>query len=573
ERTGPPPLSFGQERLWLLERLGQGGAAYNMAEALRLRGALDVAAMERALGEIVRRHQSLRTTIAEADGHPVQVIAPFAGFTLPVEDLSGLGDEERQAETRRITREEAVWPFDLATGPLFRARLLRLGGEEHVLLLSMHHVAADGWSLGILYRELAALYDAFREGRPSPLPELAVQYADYARWQREQLQGEALERQLAWWRERLAGAPELLELPTDRPRPAVQTTAGAAEGVRIPAELLERLQALGRREGATLYMVLLGAVQLLLSRWSGAADVVVGTTIAGRTRVETEPLIGLFMNTLALRTDLSGDPAFRELLRRVRDVTLGAYEHQEVPFEKVVGEVSPERSLSYSPLFQVLFELHEGVGEGARSLPGLEVRRGGAELRNAKYDLSVVLSVTADGIGGGITYSTDLFDRATARRFVEHLARVLEQVTADPSVRLSRVELLGDEERRQVTEEWNDNAAAFPADRCIHQLFEAQAARTPEAVAMMFGDEAITFAELDARANRIANHLVGLGVGPEVRVGLCLERGMDLLPAILGVMKAGGAYVPMDPAHPAERLAYMLEDAAVTVLLTQESVR
>ena len=364
DRDGAP-LSFAQERLWFIDRLEPGSAVYNIPVAWRLDGALDEAALERALGEIVRRHEALRTTFREVDGSPVQVIAPFGGFTLPVEDLSGLGEADREVEARRRATEEAMRPFDLAAGPLFRAALLRLGEESHVLLLSMHHIVSDGWSMGVLFRELSALYAAYREGRESPLPELAVQYADYAVWQREHLRGERLERQLSYWRERLAGAPELLELPTDHPRPAVQTYRGASERIELPGELLERLRALGRSEGATLYMVVLSAFQVLLSKYSGSEDIVVGSPIAGRTRDEVAGLIGFFVNTLVLRTDLGGDPSFREVLRRVREVTLGAYEHQELPFEKLVAELQPERSLSHSPLFQVSFSLDDAEESGS----------------------------------------------------------------------------------------------------------------------------------------------------------------------------------------------------------------
>ncbi|HEX2077834.1 MAG TPA: condensation domain-containing protein, partial [Longimicrobium sp.] len=397
---GPAPLSFSQRRLWFLDRMEPGNVFYNLPNAVRLRGALDVPALERALGEIVRRHEALRTTFAEADGSPVQVIAPFGGFALPVEDLSGLGEADREAAARRRVGEEAARPFDLSAGPLFRAGLLRLGAEDHVLLLSMHHIVSDGWSLGVLLRELSALYAAYREGRESPLPELPVQYADYAVWQHEQLAGGVLDRQLAYWRERLADAPALLELPTDHPRPAVQTYRGATVPVELSVELLERLQALGRSEGATLYMTLLAAFQVLLSKYSGSKDIVVGTSIAGRTRKEFEELIGFFVNTLVLRTDLSGDPSFRETLRRVREATLGAYVHQELPFEKLVAELQPERSLSHSPLFQVVFSLQDR-NQPVGGLAGLKAGGVEAELGTAKFDLELNLAVHAQGLGGG----------------------------------------------------------------------------------------------------------------------------------------------------------------------------
>ncbi|MFL5386105.1 MAG: condensation domain-containing protein, partial [Longimicrobiaceae bacterium] len=579
ERTGALPLSFAQERLWFIDRLEPGSAVYNIFAAWRLGGTLDEAALRRALGEVVRRHEALRTVFAEVDGSAVQVIAPFGGFALPVEDLSGLGEADREAAARRRAGEEAARPFDLSAGPLFRAALLRLGSEDHVLLLSMHHIVSDGWSMGVLFREFSVLYAAYREGRESPLPELAVQYADYAVWQREQLAGEALERQLSYWKERLAGAPELLELPTDRPRPAVQTFRGAAVPVELSLELLERLQALGRSEGATLYMTLLGAFQVLLGRYAGSEDVVVGSPIAGRTRGEVEELIGFFVNTLVLRTDLAGDPSFRETLGQVREATLGAYEHQEVPFEKLVAELQPERSLSHSPLFQVMFTLQDAGGGGGAlrgggggALPGLSVSGVGAELASAKFDLSLELAATPQGLRGALNYSTDLFERGTALRMLGHLARVLEQVAARPEARLSELELLGEAERGLVLEEWNRTEAEVP-DRCIHERFEAQAARTPGAVAVRFEEESLTYGELNERANRLAHSLAGLGVRPETRVALCLERGPEMVVAVLAVLKAGGAYVPLDPAYPAERLAFVLADAAVPVLVTQESLR
>ncbi|HEU4560300.1 MAG TPA: amino acid adenylation domain-containing protein, partial [Longimicrobium sp.] len=413
----------------------------------------------------------------------------------------------------------------------------------------------------------------------SPLPELPVQYADYAAWQREQLEGEKLERQLTYWKERLAGAPELLELPTDHPRPAVQTYRGAQAPVELSPELLERLQALGRSEGATLYMVLLSAFQVLLSKYSGSEDVVVGSPISGRTSGDVEELIGFFVNTLVLRADLSGDPSFRETLRRVREATLGAYAHQEVPFERLVAELQPERSLSHSPLFQVMFSVQDaGGGGGARpggggARPGLRVSGVGAEGASAKFDLSLTLTPTPRGLLGGLTYSTDLFERSTAERMLSHLERVLEQVAADADVRLSQLDLLGDAERALVLEAWNDTAAEVSAVGCIHELFEAQAARTPGAVAVLFEGTRLTYGELDAGANRLAHHLADVGVRPETRVAICLERGPELVVAILAVLKAGGAYVPLDPAYPAERLAFMLADAAVPVLVTQESLR
>jgi amino acid adenylation domain-containing protein len=569
-RDGDLPLSWAQERLWFLDRLQPGLAFYNVPFALWLGGALDPRALERALGEMVRRHEVLRTTFHERDGAAHLRVAPFAGFRLPVDDLSSAADAE--GEARRRAADEAARPFDLQAGPLFRARLLRLGAEEHVLLVSMHHAVSDEWSLGVLFRELSAGYAAALEGRGSPLPELPVQYADYTVWQRGQLRGEALEGQLAYWRGRLAGAPALTELPADRPRPALQTHRGASEPFRFPAELLRGLEALGRGEGATLYMVMLGALQALLSRYGGGDDVLVGSPITGRMRHETEGLIGFFANTLVLRTDLSGDPPFREVLRRARETALGAYDHQDVPFERLVEELQPERSLGHSPLFQVM--LLQGAGDpGGLDLPGVELRRFAAGTATSKFDLTLAFIPGADGIGGSMEYSTDLFEPATVRRMLGHLRRVLEQVVRDPDARISALELLDADERRLVLDGWNGTDAPFPADACVHHLVEAQARRTPEAAAIVHGKTELTYRALNEAANGLAHRLVALGVGPEARVGICLERGPAMVAAVLAVLKAGGAYVPLDPGYPAARLAFMAADSAMHVLLTQASLR
>jgi amino acid adenylation domain-containing protein len=572
DRGNDLPLSFSQERLWFLDRMQPDSAFYNLCLALRLRGGLDHGAMERTLGEIVRRHEALRTVFPDRRGGPVQVILPFAGFTLPVEDVvPATGgedeDEELEAEARRIASEEAARSFDLETGPLFRARLLRLDERDHVLLVAMHHIVSDGWSLGVLYREISAHYGAFSQGRESPLPELPVQYVDYAVWQREHQQGEILGRQLAYWRDRLAGAPALLELPTDFPRPAVQTHRGAEERTTFPREVLDGLRELGRREGATLYMTLLAAFQVLLSKYSGSEDVVVGSPIAGRTRRELEELIGFFVNALALRTDLSGDPAFREVLGRVREVTLSAYEHQAVSFEKLVAELQPERSLSHAPIFQVLFSVGE-AGGAWRDMPGLHAEPLGVEVATTTFDLNVVFAEGLTGLQVAMAFNTDLFERATARRMLGHMGRVLEQVAARPGLRMSELEVVGEAERRQVVQEWNATAAPYPRDRCLHELFEDQVERTPDAVAVVFGDEKLTYAELNARANQLAHYLRERGVGPDERVGFCVERSLEMMTGLLAVLKAGGGYVPLDPAYPADRLRYMLEDSAPAAVLT-----
>jgi amino acid adenylation domain-containing protein len=570
--AGAIPPSFAQERLWFLDRLEPGAATYNVVVPRRLIGALDLSALERALPEIFRRHDVLRTRFVSVDGAPTQVIASGCGFALSHVDLSTLDARDRDTEVHRIIRAETVQPFDLATGPLFRATLIHLDAADHVLLLEMHHIVCDGWSLAVLFRELDALYDAYRAGRESPLADLPVQYADYAVWQRAHLRGEVLEAQLAHWRAQLSNLPALLALPTDHPRPATQTYDGAYEQVELPAELLSGLRALGRREGATLYMVLLAAFQVLLGKYAGTEDVVVGAPIAGRTRRELEGLIGFFVNSLVLRTDLSGDPDVRAILRRVREVTLDAYEHQDVPFEQLVGELQPERSLSHTPLFQVVFTLQEDDDAlKPAGMSGLEVREIGLDVRTVKFDLQ--LSVTANGRGlvTGLSYRTDLFERDTIARMLRHLARVLEQMAGDPGLRLSDVQLLGPAERDQVLDAWNAPPEEAPDGAwCLHERFEAQAARTPEAVALIHGEETLSYGELNARANQLARRLIGLGVGPDVRVALCLERSPRLIVSLLAVLKAGGAYVPLDPRYPAERLALMLADSGAAVLVTDE---
>jgi amino acid adenylation domain-containing protein len=562
------PLTWDQERFWFLDRLGQGGAPYNICTGLRLRGALDVPALERALGEVVRRHEALRTTLDEADGVPRQVIAPFGGFALPVEELASVAPEEREGALRQRFGELAGHRFDLTAGPLFLPLLVRLAEDDHALLVCVHHIVSDGWSLRVVFDEVWTLYDAFSRGLASPLPEPAVQYADWAVWQRAEPQRQAQARQLAYWKARLAGAPELMELPADHPRPPVPSFRGGRVPVNVSGETLERLRELGRAEGATLYMVVLAAFTALLARCGAGDDVVVGTPSAGRTRKEVEGAVGLFINTLVLRTDVSGDPSFRALVGRVRETVLGAYEHQEAPLERVIAELGPERSLSHNALFQVLFQLDNAPPAAAGAQGGLQVGDVPGEADTAKLDLALTLDAHARGITGVLQYSTDLFERGTVARMAEHLERLLDKAAADPDRRVSRLELMSHAERGRIVG-WNRTTARYPADRCIHQLFESQAARTPHAVALTFGAERLTYAQLDARANQLARHLRGLGVRAESRVGVCLERGLELMIGILAVMKAGGAYVPMDPAHPAERIAYLLEDSAVPVLLTQ----
>ncbi|HVG11012.1 MAG TPA: amino acid adenylation domain-containing protein [Thermoanaerobaculia bacterium] len=569
---GPAPVSHAQERLWFLDRLEPGSAAYNIPAAVRWHGRLRVPVLLAALGEIVRRHESLRTTFtASESGEALQVVSPASPPALPLIDLTALAMELGTAESGRLAGAEARAPFDLERGPLLRARLLRLqqGEEEteHVLLATLHHIVSDGWSQGLLIGELAALYGAFAAGRSSPLPELTLQYPDFAAWQRDWLRGEVLEAQLAYWRRQLAGAPSLLELPTDRPRPALQGSGGGSVALDLPAGLEEAVAALSRQAGASPFMVLLAAFQALLGRVSGQEDVPVGTPVAGRTRVETEPLIGLFMNTLVLRTDLSGEPGFRELVGRVRETALEAFAHQDVPFEKLVEELRPQRNLAHSPLFQVMLIL-QNAPTGVVPLGDLSLSRLPVESGTAKLDLTLALA-EGQGLRAQLEYRTDLFDRTTVLRLLGHFEVLLRAAVADPGQRLSGLPLLAGPERQQLVE-WNDTRTSFPeGEACLHRLIEAQVERSPDAVAVVCAGERLTYRELDRRANHLAWRLCELGVEPEVPVGIYLDRSLDLPVALLAVWKAGGAYVPLDPAYPRERLAYMLDDSGAPVVLTE----
>ncbi len=559
------PLSFAQERLWFLDQLEPGGAAYNIPGALRLEGELDEEALERALAEIVCRHEALRTVFRQIEGRPAGVLLDRAPALARI-DLSS------ESEALLLAREDAGRPFDLAAGPLARFSLLRLSEREHVLLVNLHHIAADGWSLGVWSRELSALYEAFAKGEPSPLPELPVQYADYAAWQREWLQGEVLEGQLSWWRERLGDLEEGLELPADRPRPAAPSYRGGTKRVELDRQTVSSLETLSRRQGSTLFMTLLACFETLLLRWSGQERFAVGTPVAGRTRVETEGLIGLFVNTLALRAEVGGDPRFTELLERVRETALGAYAHQDLPFEKLVEALSPERALSRAPLFQVMFVLQNApmpeLSVSGLRLSGLEVESG-----SAKFDLTLTLSPSPTGLLVVLEYSRDLFDRTTAARLAASWSELVSAVASDPDRRLSELPLLGEAQSHQVRVEWNAPPALAGEPRCLHELFAARALRAPEAEAVRFEGRSLSYGELEARANRLAHHLRSLGVGPGVIVGACLDRSLEMIVGLLAVLKAGGAYVPLDPEYPLDRLSFMLADTAAPVLLTQTHLR
>ncbi|HEX7241973.1 MAG TPA: amino acid adenylation domain-containing protein, partial [Longimicrobiaceae bacterium] len=568
EGNGPAPLSFAQQRLWFIHQLDPESSAYNAPFALRLQGALDVVALRRSLTEVVRRHEALRTVMVDRGGEVMQVVLPAAPVSVPVLDLSRLLPGSRPEEARRqITRERQA-PFDLRRGPMMRVRLLKLEAEEWVLCFTMHHVVTDGWSNGVLVREVSTLYAAYSRGEESPLAELELQYADFAVWQREWLAGERLDAQLRYWRERLDGAPPLLELPTDRPRRSAIGAMEAGTPCELSPATTRALHELGQGESATLFMTLLAAWQVLLARYSGQDDVVVGTPIANRTRVETEGLIGFFVNSLALRADLSDDPTFRVLLGRVREAALGAFAHQDLPFERLVDELAPERSLTHNPIFQVMFAL-QNMEVGALALGDVRAELLGSGETGALFDVRATLSEVDERIQGRILYRTDLFDAETIERMVEHFQALLEAVAADPERRVAEIDLLRPAERERILVEWNATGRPSFAGPCLHRLIAAQAKRTPNAVAVVAGPEALTFAELERRSNRLARWLRGRGVGPEVPVGICMERSGEMVVALLATLKAGGAYIPLDPGYPAERLGYMLEDARVRLLLTR----
>jgi amino acid adenylation domain-containing protein len=566
EREGGVPLSFAQQRLWFVDQLGSAGRAYHIPKSLRLRGTLHRSALIRALDRIVARHESLRTVFHTAGGEPVQVVAAEGRFRLLDHDLCGHLDAE--AELRRLMAEEAGAPFDLRNGPLIRGRLVRLAADDHVLLVTMHHIVSDGWSMEVVIGEMGALYGAFSRGEADPLPPLPVQYADYAAWQRKWVEGEVLARQSDYWKRTLAGAPELLALPADRPRPARQDYAGGMVEMELDEELTASLKALGQRHGTTLFMTLLAGWSAVLARLSGSDDLVIGTPTANRGRREIEGLVGFFVNTLALRVELGGSPTVAELLARVKARALEAQDHQDIPFEQVVELVQPLRTLAHAPLYQALFAWQGS--RGGLELPGLKLEPvGGLAHATAKIDLSLTLHEAGGRISGGAIYATSLFDRGTVERWLGYLRTVLAAMAADERQPVDRLPLLPPAERRQVVEEWNATHADLPSGACIHELFEAQAERAPDAVAVTYGERSLTYGELNARSNRLAHYLRGQGVGPDRRVAVCVERGLEMVVGLMATLKAGGAYVPLDPGYPADRLRYMLRDSAPVAVLTQ----
>ena len=569
-KTRLVPASFAQQRLCFLDQLESDSSAFNISKAVRMIGRLDVPALEKTLGALVSRHESLRTNFKLVDGEAVQVIFPARELEISVVDLRGLRPDERELEFQRLGGEAGRRVFDLAQDPLLRASLFQLEDDDHVLWLTIHHIVSDGWSMGVLFREIGALYEAFVKGQPSPLADLPIQYADFALWQRKWLQGEVLETQLDYWRKQLADAPAVLEMPTDKARPAIQTFNGTYHRLVLPRRLSDSVSALSRRSGTTLFMTLLAAFQALLYRYTNQEDVVVGTPIANRTRRETEDLIGFFVNTLVMRTDLSGNPSFRELLQRVREVALQAYSHQDLPFEKLVEELRPERSLSHTPLFQVLFVV-QNAPKSTLTLLDLKLRELLIEGQTAKFDLSLYVGETDEGLRLTFEYNTDLFNDTTITRMGRHLETLLEAAVSNPDQRLRDLPLLDDAERQQLLVEWTNTSVDYPR-RCIHELFEEQAKTTPDARAVIFENQQMTFAELDQRANQLAHYLCKHGVGPEVVIAVCMERSVEMVVALLGILKAGAAFVPVDPSYPAERVAFLLQDSRASIVLTQARV-
>ncbi len=570
ELEGPLPLSFSQERLWLVHQLDPESPAYNIPAPLRFTGALDFRALSQSIATILRRHEALRTRFEVQDGSPAQVIDPPGGFLLPFVDMEGIPAVLREGEALRLTRQDAIRPFDLARGPVFRAVFLRLSVQDSILLSSMHHIVSDGWSTDVFAREMGLLYAAYSSDHPDPLTPLPIQYADFALWQRRTLTKGNLEKQLEFWRQRFTSLDPVLDLPSDRPRPALRTPRGGFHSFSLPALTAQRLRQLSAEQGTTLFATLFAGFFTLLHRQTWRDDLCIGTPVAGRRHVETEGLIGFFVNTLAVCADLSGDPPFRELVTRVHDAILDAQTHQDVPFDQLVAELGIDRSLSHSPIFQVLFAL-QNAGTKGLNLQGLEVRDLGASWGTTKFDLSLLVWDNESGINGGMEYSLDLYDDSSINRVLGQLRILLKAVAADPGRRLSDLPLLSPAERQQLLTQWGGTGEEPALRDTLHGRFRERERRAPEAIAVTCEGASLTYGELGCRARRLARRLRDLGAGAETLVGLCCERSLDLVVGVLGILEAGAAYVPLDPGYPRERLAYMIEDAGIRVLVGTEA--
>ncbi|MFY7822882.1 MAG: amino acid adenylation domain-containing protein [Planktothrix agardhii] len=566
------PLSFAQQRLWFLQQLSPDSHSYNLLEALRLEGSLNLLALEQSLSELIRRHEILRTTFPMVEGQPIQRIAPPSPVSLPLEDLQGLSKNEQTEHLQEIAIAFSLKPFNLAKESLVQFKLLKLGSQEYVLLLKMHHIIYDGWSLSIFFGELSQLYAAFVQGLPSPLAELSIQYADFSVWQRQWLTGEVLERQLNYWREQLTDAPTILELPTDYPRPPIPSFRGDGAIFRLDRGLTQRLKQLSQESGATLFMTLLAAFFVLISRYSGQLDVLVGSPIANRNSSAIEKLMGFFANTLALRGDLSGNPSFLVLLERVKQTTLSAYAHQDLPFEMLVERLQLDRDLSRNPLVQVMFSL-QNTPQSEGSLSGLKIENLPLPIdTKARFDLEVNFWEVSDSLEAAWCYSTDLFTAGTITQMGQHFQNLLTAIAADPSLVIFELPMLSDAECHQLLVSWNETQTDYPQDKCIHQLFEEQVKHNPDSVAVVFEGQQLTYSELNSRANQLAHYLKSLGVETDELVAICIERSLEMIVGLLGILKAGGAYVPIDPDYPLERISFMLQDTQVKILLTQQSL-
>ena len=566
------PLSFAQQRLWFIEQVEPGNAAYNIATAIHLKGEFSVALLEQSFIYLLQRHESLRTTFHLCEGQPVQVIQPVSTFEIPLVDLRSLPANERIPMSEEVMRQEAQTPFSLEKGPLLRARLCQLGERDFILMFTMHHIIADGWSMSILVQEVTTIYGYLLQGQEPLLPELPIQYVDYALWQRNWLQGEVLQKQLEYWKERLSDAP-VLELPTDYPRPAQRSYRGALYTFTLPQKLVWALRHLSQQEHATLTMTLLAGFGILLARYSNQTDLVVGMPIANRTRTEFERLIGLFVNSLALRLDLSGDPDFLQMLHRVRETLLSADAHQDIPFEKLVQELQPQRSLSHAPFFQVMF-IPQNQPSASPGAPGLQVQSLRPDRQAAMFDLSLYIFEQEQGVEVCAEYNTDLFAEATIARMLHHYANILTESVANPHTNIWQLSLLSKHEQQRLLVDWNATERSFATRPCLHQCVEAMVEKDPKAVAVVFeNNHCLTYGELERRSNQLAHYLQRCGVQPGCLVGILLERSLDMVISLLGVLKAGGAYVPLDPEYPMERLAYIVQDSGLQILLTQEGLQ
>ncbi|AFZ17604.1 non-ribosomal peptide synthetase [Allocoleopsis franciscana] len=565
------PLSFSQQRLWFIDQLYHGSPFYNIPIACHLKGLLNITAFQQSLNEIFKRHEVLRTTFALVNGEPVQEIVPELTWNLPIINFEHLSGKNWEPEIKQLAAEEAKKHFNLAKEPLVRATLLRLSDEEHVFLLTMHHIITDGWSMGVFLREFATLYAAFSTNQPSPLAELPIQYADFAVWQRDRFQGEVLSTQLNYWKQQLSGELPVLQLPADRPRPTVTTFTGAKQYFTFSKTLTDALNQFSQREDATLFMTLLAAFNTLLYHYTDQEDILIGSPIANRNRAELEGMLGLFVNTLVLRNNLSGDPSFRELLHRVREVTLDAYAHQDLPFEMLVEELQPDRDLSRNPLYEVMFVL-QNTPMPAQEISGLTLRTLEFDSGTAQLDIFLSMSESQQGLTGFLEYNTDIFEEVTITRFISNFQALLENIVANQEQRISELSPLTAKEREQLLFEWNQTRADYPQDASLHQLFEQQVKHSPDALALISQTEQLTYRQLNQRINQLAHYLQKQGVTKVSLVAICLERSVEMVVGILAVLKAGGAYIPLDPSYPVDRLGFMLSDSQALVLITQQEI-